>query len=402
MLKDRYDVIVVGCGPAGSSTARECAERGLSVLALERNLEVGTPVRCGEGLSENTVQSLDLDVPDRCIAQKVSGGAVYAPNGKRIDLKYEGTEGYILERKAFDKWLGEEASNVGARIVTHSKVTDVLQEGERVTGVKASIMGEKKKIRSKIVIAADGVESLIMRKAGLKTNKNPMYVDSGYQYEMSNIDLEEPETISLYFGQKKAPRGYCWIFPKGETRANVGIGIGAVHGGRKTAKYYLDRFVHKKKALKKGSILEVNGGAIPVGGFMKDMVGDGILGIGDSVNQVNPIHGGGISESMKASKIAGEVIAKAFEQGDFSKEALQPYNERWWKEHGERLQKVEKVRELFEKMSDEEMNDMAQVLDGEDLTDLAHGRKYGKLAKLYMKFKAKGVERKVKEKFGSD
>jgi digeranylgeranylglycerophospholipid reductase len=184
-----------------------------------------------------------------------------------------------------------------------------------------------------------------------------------------------------------------WVFPKGKDIANVGIGISGI-GYEKTAKQYLDNFILSKPELNKGSIIEVKGGCIPVGGFLDNMVSNGLVGVGDAVNQVNPIHGGGIAESIKAGRIAADVIAKVVKKNDVSAKALSEYNKIWWKECGERLKKVEKIREMFEKMSDDEMNDLAEVLSGQDLVDLTHGKNYTKLAKLYMKYKAKRIRRK--------
>lgn len=393
-FKKEYDVIVVGAGPAGTSAAKTLAEKGLDVLVLDRNQEIGTPVRCGEGLSDNSVKKLGLKLPEKCIAQGIEGAYVYAPNGKKINITFGGTKGYILERKMFDKWLAIEASKAGAKVVAKANVYDIIKEGSYVCGVKFKTMNGDFSVKSKVVVAADGVESIICRQAGLKTNKNPMLVDSGFEYEMSNIKLTDPHKIELILGNEIAPRGYVWIFPKGDHVANVGIGIGGLGKG-KTAKEYLDEFIESREDIKNGSIIEVKGGCIPVGGFMKNMVADGLVGVGDAVNQVNPIHGGGMAEAIEAGKIAGEVIANAFKKKDFSAKALDEYNERWWKECGERLQKVEKIREMFEKMTDEEMNDLAEVLSGEDLTDFAKGRNYLKLAKIYMKFKAKGIGRKL-------
>src|SRR3989338_5768563 len=104
------------------------------------------------------------------------------------------------------------------------------------------------------------------------------------------------------------------------------------------------------------------------------MVGNGILGVGDAVNMVNPIHGGGIAESIFGGRIAGDAIADAIQKGDVSKSGLQVYNDRWWADRGEKLQKIEHVREMFEKFSDDEMNILADVLSGEDLADLARGK----------------------------
>jgi len=393
IVNEKYDVVVVGCGPAGASTAKRCAENGLDVLVLDRNQEIGTPVRCGEGLSDNAVKTLGLKIPSSCIAQKIKGAIVYAPNGKRVEIKYKGTNGYTLERKAFDKWLAFEASRAGARIIAKTNVYDIIMNNTTVSGVKAKIFDKDKSIESKVVVAADGVESMIMRKAGFKA-KNPRFVDTGYEYEMSDIDMEDPNMIILYFGSRIAPRGYVWVFPKGKDVANVGIGINSM-GGEKTAKQYLDDFILSKPELSKGSIIEVKGGCIPVGGFLDNMVSDGLVGVGDAVNQVNPIHGGGIAESIKAGRIAADVIANAIKKNDVSAKTLSEYNKIWWKDCGQRLKNVEKVREMFEKMSDAEMNDLAEVLSGEDLVNFSHGKNYAKLAKIYMKFKAKGIRRKI-------
>lgn len=394
MIDDYYDVVVVGSGPAGSSTAKYCAENGLKVLVLDRNAEIGTPVRCGEGLSDNAVKSLKLDVPKYCIAQTVNGAIVYAPNKKAIEIMFDRTKGYILERKMFDKWLALEAARKGVKIVSNSEVFDIIINNGFISGVKSYVLGERMDIRSKVVVAADGVESIIMRKAGIKTNKNPLHVDTGYQYEMIGIDIEHPDMISLFFGKRLAPRGYIWIFPKGNDRANVGIGINSKYG-YKSAKQLLDDFISQMPGLKRGGIVEVNAGCIPVGGFLKNMVSNGIVGVGDSVNQINPIHGGGIAESIKAAKIASEVIVKAIKNDDVSSKTLSEYNSRWWKERGDELRRVEKVREFFEKLNDEEMNDLAEVLSGEDLSGLAHGKGLAKILKIYMKFKAKTLKRIV-------
>lgn len=393
MFGNSYDVVIVGCGPAGSGTAKCLAEKGISVLVLDRNNEIGTPKRCGEGLSANSVKQLGLKIPRQCIAQDIEGAIAYAPNGRKVTIKFEGTKGHVLERKMFDKWLAGKAANAGAKIIARANVLELIKSKDYVQGVKANIMGEYVEIRSKVVVAADGAESTILRMAGFRA-KNPRLVDTGFQYEMDGIEYEEPDMIHLYFGNEIAYRGYVWIFPKGNNRANVGIGISGL-GSEKTAKQYLDNWIATKPGLKKGSIIEVNAGCIPVGGFLESMVGNGIVGVGDSVNQVNPIHGGGIAESLKAGRIAGDVIAEAVKKNDVSSKHLSAYNKIWWKECGNRLKNVEKVREMFEKMTDDELNDLAEVLSGEDLIDLAHGKNIVKVAKLYAKFKAKGIRRTI-------
>ena len=391
-MKDSYDVVVVGAGPAGSSTAEVCAKNGLDVLVLERNPEIGVPKRCAEGFSENAVKRLQLDIPEDCIAQKIEGAIVYAPNGKEVVIKFGQSNGYILERKKFDKWLVSNAEKAGAQVVTRAMVYDLIKNNGFVTGVKANFDGNDVEIKSRVVVAADGAESMVARKAGLKTSKTLDVVDTGFQYEMSDIDLRDPHMIEIYVSTKIAPRGYVWIFPKEERRANVGIGIMPCE---RTAKSYLDEFVAKREDLKKGRVLEVNAGCVPVGGFMRNMVANGLLGVGDAVNQVNPMHGGGIAEAITAGRIAGNIIRNAFDRNDFSAKALDEYNKIWWNERGNHLKKVERVRKAFEKMDDDNMNDLVDALSGKDLTDLSRGKNLSKFAKILIKYKMKGLARKI-------
>ena len=390
-MKDSYDVIVVGAGPAGSSVAEVCAKSGLDVLVLERNKEIGEPKRCAEGFSENSVRRLQLDIPEDCIAQKIEGAIVYAPNGKEVRIEFEKAKGYVLERKKFDKWLASNAEKSGAEIIKKAMVHELIKDNGFVTGVRANLGGNIE-IRSKVVVAADGAESFIARKAGLQTNKVLDLVDSGFQYEMDNIDLENPNMIEIYISTKIAPGGYVWIFPKGEKRANVGIGIRPCE---RTAKSYLDEFISKREDLKKGRILEINGGSVPVGGFMKNMVADGLIGVGDAVNQVNPLHGGGISEAITAGRIAGYIIKDAFDRNDFSAKSLSDYNKIWWNERGNHLKKVDKIREAVENMNDDNLNDLAEVLSGEDLTKLSQGKNLSKFAKILVRYKMKDLARKI-------
>lgn len=385
-MKDSYDVIVVGGGPAGSSTAEECAKLGLDVLVLERNPQIGEPKRCGEGLSHNSVLRLGLDIPADCIAQDIDGAVVYAPNGKEILVEFKEAQGHILHRKKFDKWLASNAERAGAEIIRNALVYDLIKEDGFVTGVRAK-MDKDYEIKSKVVVAADGAESLIARKSGLKTNKALNLVDSGFQYEMSGIEMKYPSKINLFVGTTIAPRGYVWIFPKGKT-ANVGIGI---LPSENTAKSYLDKFIESNEGLKKGSIVEVNGGCVPVGGLMENMVADGLVGVGDVVNQVNALHGGGMAEAITAGRMAGKVIKKAIDSGDVSAKALDEYNKVWWKERGNHLAKVVKVREAFEKMTDKNMNNLADSLSGEDLVDLARGKNLLKLSKILLKYEMKNL-----------
>jgi len=377
-----YDVVIAGAGPGGCGAAIAAARAGLRVLLVEKRQEIGSPKRCGEGLSRSSLERMGIEYNPIWMRRKIIGATVYAPNGKFV--RYDGEDlGWIIERKVFDKWLANKAVSAGAKVLAKTEVVDIIREEGILSGVVLYSQGKEVRVKTKILIAADGVESKIARLVGFRTNLNPSDLVSGFQYEMAGVEID-PDRIELYFGNEIAPGGYVWIFPKGETVANIGIGVRKPFA-KKTAKEYLDEFIESKPGLRNGSILEVNAGGVPVGGLMENMVSDGFMIVGDAAHQVNPIHGGGISEAFVGGRIAGEVAAEAIKAGDVSAEFLKVYNERWWEERGKKLQKIFKLRLVAESLIDDELNWLAEYLSGEDLVNLSKSKGFVKFAKLLMK-----------------
>ncbi len=377
------DVIVVGAGPGGTAAAKYLASKGYDVVIYEKRQEIGAPKRCGEGISFGGLERLGLELPKNCVRQVINSALVYAPDNSHVEVSYGKDYGYVVERKMFDKWLAEEAVRKGAKVKAKTYIKEVLKEDGKVVGVRGEHLGEEFEEKCKVLIAADGIESKISRMAGLNTTANPMLVDSGFQYEMTGIKISDPKKIHLYFGNDIAPRGYIWIFPKGEDVANVGIGI--VGKSQKSAKEYLSEFVEKTEGLKDGSILEVNSGGIPIGGLMNKMTLDNFLAIGDAAHQVNPINGGGMYEAQFAARIAADVIDEGIQKGDTSEKQLDKYNKKWWEERGNKLKKVEKIREVSEKLSDEDFNFLAKELKGDNLIDFSRGQGLKGLGKILIK-----------------
>ncbi|MBP9583357.1 MAG: NAD(P)/FAD-dependent oxidoreductase, partial [Ignavibacterium sp.] len=156
-MKTSYDIIVVGAGPAGSMAARFAAEQGVSVLMLEKDRDVGYPVRCGEAISKAGVEEF-IPSDDKWIAAKISKFSFNSPDGSEAIVDF-GDAGYVLERRIFDYELARTAAEAGAEIVTRAYVNGLLFDDGKVSGVKYELNGEQKAVTAKVVIAADGVES---------------------------------------------------------------------------------------------------------------------------------------------------------------------------------------------------------------------------------------------------
>jgi digeranylgeranylglycerophospholipid reductase len=373
------DVIVIGAGPAGTCCAKKLSENGFSVKVYDKRAEIGAPKRCGEGISEAS-QNLIGKIPERCIAQKIKGARLYAPDGRYLDaILSEG--GYVLERKVFDKWLAEEAVKAGASVQANTFVSGFLKDDKNYfTGVKAEFMGNEFEEKARLVVCATGAESPLRTQAlGVYSKLN--LIDSCIQYEMTNVDMA-PDLIHIYLSSALAPRGYVWVFPKGEHRANVGLGI--VPQEKKPGEY-MQEFLKAHPEISKGSILEVNAGCVPVGGMVKDMVANGFVLCGEGANHVNPIHGGGIKEAIISGQMAADVISECLKKDDVSKKALSKFNDNWWELRGEHLKRVEKLRETMEKLSDADLNDLVDALKPEDIIEFARGAKLSVLAKVLMR-----------------
>jgi digeranylgeranylglycerophospholipid reductase len=383
-IPEEVDVLIVGMGPGGSGAAKRCAELGLKVLGVEKRAEIGAPKRCGEAISRHgMVDRIGMEPEGPWIIQEVKGAIVYAPNGKHITVNYEGPEGWIVERKLFDKHLAALAAKAGAKVLAKTEAKNFRRSGGKVLATLET-EGESREIKAKMVIAADGVETKVARELGLDTTNKLKDICSGVQFEMAGVETRDG-MIEFFFGNELAPGGYVWVFPKGEGMANVGIGT-RKPWAKKTALEYLKVFVSKQPGLKNGSILEVNSGGVPVGGFLKDSVDDNLLVVGDAAHHVNPIHGGGIPEAYLGGKMAAEVCAEALKANDFSKKFLKRFDERWMKERGNALKKILKLREVMESMSDEDMNWLAGYLQGADLVEFSRGGSgLAKLGKILMK-----------------
>ena len=326
-----YDVVVVGAGPAGSMTAKWAAKGGARVLIIEKRQEIGSPVRCGEGISRSWLDSVGIKLDAKSVAREVKGAKIVAPNGSSFYLseKMAGNEvGIVLERVFFDKLLARDAVKAGADLMLKTSAVKLLKTGDKVTGVKIKSWGETKDIKCGCVVGADGYESQVGRWAGINTSLAPRDITSCFQYRLTNIN-HEADYCEFVLGSK-APGGYIWIFPKNEDTANVGIGMQLTKlKDPADVKKYLDKYIQNDPRLKKGRPLELVSGAVSICAPIDKTTGSGILLVGDAARQIDPITGGGISNSCKAAKVAGEVLARATREKDFSERSLQRYEKGW-------------------------------------------------------------------------
>ena len=387
-MKYDYDAIIIGAGPAGSTMARLLAQQGRDILVIDKRKDIGNPVRCGEGLGQREIIAQGLELPKQVISTEILGAKVVAPNGKSVVWKSHDTKGWVLERKMFDKWLAELAVQKGAEVHAYTRAVDLVKKDGKIGGVKIEKYGKDAyEVTAPLVISAEGMEAQIARKAGFKTVHSLYDVDTCYQYEMQPYDHEN--LIELYFGNELAPRGYVWIFPKKDRKANVGIGIGGnlslweKKSGIRGAdpKILLDKFVADTLATKDASTLLDFGGIISVGAPLDKFVDDNIMVVGTAAKQVDPIHGGGIALAMEAGIMASKVANEAMEKKDFSKQKLFEYEKAWRSGPGRKVEKRLLLRKVLEHVSDDDLNHIFNTITQDDLDLVMRGQFANPVAK---------------------
>lgn len=371
-MKNKYDVLVIGGGPAGALAAKTAVEKGLSACIVEKRPAIGTPVRCAEGIGKEAL--LEFIEPDpRWISAEMAGATVVAPDGFVMQLTSKmagGKVGYVLDRKIFDRELVWKAAEAGADVAVKSRAAAPIMEDGVVKGAKIEFGGKVTNVHANVVIAADGVESKFSKWCGIDTTVPAREIMSSVQYVMTDIDIDPSSTV-FYLGNEVAPEGYLWVFPKGKRTANVGIGIsGKKSGAGHRAKDYLDKFV--KKTFPHGKTIEFIPGGVSVCRPLDCTVADGLIIAGDAARVVDPLTGGGIYNAMFTGKLAAQTAADCIGKGDVSKKALMAYDKAWRaSKMGKIIERNYHVKEYLIRQPDTKLNEIVHSVSKIDLTEFS-------------------------------
>jgi digeranylgeranylglycerophospholipid reductase len=298
-----YDVIVIGAGPAGSTTAKYAARCGLNVLLVDKREQIGIPVRCGEympALNELRIMFPDVEDLDELFeivsthySRAMKGTYFYTPGKKVYKLDFKG---FTVDRQTFDLALAQQAQAAGAVLLTNTTVTQVKDN---------HVFTDKGEFSAKVIVGADGPLSLVANCTGMR---KPRRLAVAIRCD---VEGDFGDVVKMYFGEA-GPGGYAWIFPK-KNSANIGLGIQTNMTGM-SLNELLKRFL-EAHGMTIEQAKEVTVKAIPVSGQVPQLVKENVLLVGDAAGHVMPCNGGGLPVAMICGRLAGWAIVAHITQG---------------------------------------------------------------------------------------
>ncbi|MDF1506821.1 FAD-dependent oxidoreductase [Robertmurraya sp. DFI.2.37] len=349
-MSEKFDVIVVGAGPAGTACAYLCAKSGLKVLQIERGEYPGSKNVMGGVLyrkqTEEIIPEFWKDAPlERPIVEQrfwmMDKESTVTFGYKGLEWAQEPYNNFTVLRAPFDRWFAQKGVEQGVLLINETVVTECIVENNKVVGVKTDRPDGE--ILADVVVLADGVNSLLAQQLGFRKELKPDEVALSVM-EVINLpkekindrfNLEDNQgcTIEIFGDSTKGNLGTAFLYTN---KDSLNIGVGTTLSSMMKAKLkpydlldYLKNHPMVAPLLAGGDSAEYLAHLIPEGGFhsVPKVAGNGVVVVGDAAQLVNAIHREGSNMAMASGKMAAEAIIKAKEREDFSEASLNKYRE---------------------------------------------------------------------------
>ncbi|HEY3265000.1 MAG TPA: geranylgeranyl reductase family protein [Actinomycetota bacterium] len=320
------DVLVVGAGPGGSTTAYHLARAGVDVLLVERSAFPREKV-CGDGLTPRAVNALirmGVDVADPGF-ERHEGLRIYSRK-VRLELpwptlrEYPGY-GLMRTRAELDELLARRAEKAGAELRERTEAVAPILEGGWVTGAtvrSANDDAEPIEVRARFVVSSDGASSRFAGRAGVRRDpRRPLGIAARRYFRTARHPGPWLEVWMDLWDRDVLMPGYGWLFPLGDGTVNVGAGLLNTFKNFKgiSAQHVFDAFVRMlpesfgvRESSAEGRTLS---GPLPMGFSRTPAAVPGMLVVGDAAGLVNPFNGEGIAYAMESGELAAELLHDA-------------------------------------------------------------------------------------------
>jgi menaquinone-9 beta-reductase len=352
----RFDAVIVGGGPSGSACAYWLARSGWDVCLVEKKAFPRAKT-CGDGLTPRSVrqlQDMGLEAHVRRLGHRYEGLRSYG-FGQHLEMRWPEHPnfpdyGYCITRHDLDELVAANAAATGATVLTGAEALAVLEPTEptgegRLAGatgvrVKLKATGEVVDVAGRVLVVADGANSRIGRLLGAQRRREwpmGMAIRGYYRSEMADDPFIESH-LDIRDAEGNVVPGYGWIFPLGQGRINVGVGLLSTDRrwkGVNTTKLmetFVD-FAPEHWGITPASALgEPTGGRLPMGFSVGPRTGRGVIVVGDASGSINPFNGEGISYGYETGRLAAASVAESLDGGGDA--ALAHYDERLSEAYG--------------------------------------------------------------------
>ncbi|MCP8971004.1 FAD-dependent oxidoreductase [Ectobacillus ponti] len=349
-MSEKFDVIIVGAGPAGTACALTCARNGLNVLLMERGEYPGSKNVMGGVLYRKQMEEIipnfweEAPLERTVIEQRFW---IMAPESM-VTFGYKGLEwgeepynNFTVLRAKFDQWFAQKAVEAGTLLINETVVTECIVEDGRVIGVRTDRPNGE--VYADVVVLADGVNSLLAKQLGFRRELKPDEVALAVMEVInmpkdvinSRFNLEDGQgcTVEILGDSTRGNLGTAFLYTN---KDSLNIGVGTTLSSMMKAKLkpyelldYLKTHPMVKPYLAGGESAEYLAHLIPEGGYnaMPKVAGNGVLVVGDAAQLVNAIHREGSNMAMSSGRMAAETIVRAKNRGDFSEATLDHYRQ---------------------------------------------------------------------------
>lgn len=378
-----YDVLIIGGGFAGASTAWHLANKGLKILLIDSKPwgRIGDKP-CGDAISKDHFDNLGMPYPNGIeLEQKIEGIKLYSPDMSTMWLVLG--EGFEINAPAYTQRLLKEAQNRGVDIMDLTTAMKPLFENGFVKGAVIFDRRANKTytVKSKVVVDATGYSmsfrSKLPKEIPVTEELDERDTDIAYREVVyTRDDIEEPHYLKIFIDQKTSPGGYWWYFPKGKDKVNIGLGIQGGMGYPSIHTFYEKYYINYGSDIDRSRLIVKGGALVPTRRPITTLVWNGIAVVGDSAFTVNPVHGGGKGSAMISGYCVSKAILQASEYGEFSAEKLWDANECYIQRYGAKQAGLDLFRRFLQKLSNDDINYgmRKKIIKEEDLiTVSSHG-----------------------------
>ena len=352
------DIAVVGGGPAGLSAAYAAARSGAKVILFEKDESIAHNIRTSGVTWIEEIEKLGITSEHY---NPIKNYCFISPSNE-VTIRSSTAKSCVLNVRSAFQHLAFLAAEEGSQIMVKSNVINVIVDSNnRISGLKASTPKGDVVIGSKLVIDASGFNTSIARRLGIVNEWRRYGVGAEYECYCEKVDTE---TWTLLVGRDYSEAGYAWVFPVSKNRIRIGVGIGKPESKvdpLQKLNSILEKRLNPFHKMGKITPIELHYGFIPNEGLRKSTVFDGLLLVGDSAGQANPLLLEGIRYAIEFGRLAGKIGAMSLPNNS-SKASLIEYERTWRSAIESKIHSAIKVQSRWIGLSDEEWNKEIEIL----------------------------------------